>query len=139
MAAFGNAISSGIAALWAAFVRIPMRAWIAGSVVGLTWRILELVAARPALLADSSFMQLITPITGAGGFLLIVTFLFGSTKESADKSESLRENAKTMNAAGIPVGGRRADDPPPEPRPADPASDVGTMEVHAETVNVSKP
>lgn len=132
------AIGQGIGAMWAAFVRIPMRAWMALAVVALTWRIIELVAANPTLLADSSFMQLITPICGAGGFLLIVSFLYATTKEGADKSETIRENAKTLNAAGIPLG-RRGDDPPPEPDPAAPSPDVGTMEVHADTVNVRKP
>lgn len=121
---FGRAIAS----VWAAILAIPMRGWIAAAVCGLTWRIIELVADNPALLQESAFMQLITPIAGAGGFLLIVSFLFASTKESTDKTETVRENAKTLNAMGVPLG-RRASDPPPE-------GEVGDLNVRADTVNV---
>lgn len=129
---------AAIAAAWAAFTRIDLRSWFTVALFALVWRIIELVAAKPALLQDSSFMQLITPIAGAGGLLLVASFLFASNKEGADKSTALRENAVLMREAGIPVG-RRADDPPPDPGGDPAASDVGTMEVHAETVNVRKP
>lgn len=133
-----DAARAAVSAAWAAFVRIDLRAWFAIFLGALVWRIIELVAKNPELLDNSSFMQLITPIAGAGGFLLVASFLFASNKEGADKSSALRYNAELMREAGIPLGspGRRADDPPA----GDPASsDVGTMEVHAETVNVSKP
>lgn len=110
-----TAIGAGIAALFGSIMRIDFRGWITLAVVLLVWRIIELVAGDRALLADSSFMQLVTPICGAGGFLLIVAFAFGSNKESAEKSAALKDNAKLMNEAGIPVGGRRAEDAKPEP------------------------
>lgn len=103
-----------VAAIWRAILAIPMRAWVAAAVIALTWRIIELTAANPSLLQDSSFMQLAGPIAGAGGFLLIVAFLFASSKGEADKSEALRDNARTLNAAGVPVGHRS-----PRPEPAE--------------------
>lgn len=130
MRSVAHGIGNGISAIWAAVIRVDLRSWFTVGMFALVWRIIELVAENPALLQDSSFMQLITPIAGAGGLLLIATFLFSATKEGADKSAALRENAKTMNAHGIPVG-RREDDPSP------PEGDV-TLDVTADTVNVRK-
>jgi len=128
--------AAAVAAIWAAIVRIELRAWFTAALLALVWRIIELVAEKPALLQDSSFMQLITPIAGAGGLLLIASFLFASNKGDADKSAALRENATLMREAGIPVGaGERRRHEAEEPA----GGDVGTMEVQAETVNVRKP
>ena len=110
MTSFANAIIAIINALLAPILRIDLRAWFTIFLGALVWRIIEIVANQPTLTDNSSFMQLITPIAGAGGLLLIVTFLFGSNKESVQKSDALRDNARTMREAGIPVG------PPSDPK-----------------------
>ena len=98
-------------ALFAPLMRLDLRSWFTVAIVVLTWRIIELIAANPSLLENASFMQLVGPICGAGGLLLIASFLYGSNKEGADKTAALRANAEGMREAGIPVG-RRIDDPP---------------------------
>lgn len=108
-----NAIGNGLAAVFNAIRAIDLRAWFAAALVALTWRIIEIIALNPALLANASFMQLITPIVGAGGLLLIATFLFGSNKESAQKTAALADNAAQMREAGLPVGGHGDQKKPP--------------------------
>lgn len=97
-------MSAAISAVWAAVTRVDLRGWFTLGLSLLVWRIIELVAANPALLDSSPFMQLVTPLVGAGGFLLVATFLFGSTKGDADKTAALANNAATMREAGLPVG-----------------------------------
>lgn len=84
--------------------KIDFRWLFAVGLFAMTWRIIELVADNPGLLDSSPFMQLITPIAGAGGLLLVAAFLFGSNRESAQKTEALSENARQMRTAGLPVG-----------------------------------
>lgn len=50
----------------------------------LSWRIVEIIAANPALLKDPAFMQVAGQIMGAGGLLLIAAFLFGASKGASD-------------------------------------------------------
>lgn len=120
-------IAAAIAAMWLAFTRIDLRSWFAIAIVALVWRIIELVAAVPALLDNASFMQLITPITGAGGLLLIAAFLYASNKSSDDKTKALSDNAATMRAAGMNVGAPPAEG---EVKP--------DVDIQAESVTVTK-
>lgn len=85
--------------------RTDMRAWFTLALFGLVWKVLTMIEDRPELLESAPFMQLVGPIAGAGGLLLIASFLFGSNKEGSDKSKALADNASTLRAAGIPVGG----------------------------------
>ena len=99
-------MSGFIRAITDAVARFDMRAWFTLLLFGLVWKILTMIEDTPALLESAPFMQLVGPIAGAGGLLLIASFLYGSNKESAQKSEALRDNASTMRQAGIPVGGQ---------------------------------
>lgn len=98
--------------IWAAIVRIDLRAWFTAALFALVWRIIEIIAARPSLLENASFMQLVGPLCGAGGILLIASFLYGSNKEGADKTSALADNAKTLTALGVPLR-RKTDEPVP--------------------------
>ena len=92
--------------------RTDMRACFTLALFGLVWKILTMIEAKPDLLESAPFMQFVGPIGGAGGLLLIASFLFGSNKESGEKSRALSDNAATMRAAGMQVT------PPPSPPPA---------------------
>lgn len=98
------AFAAAVAAVWSALARVDLRGWFTLALLALVWRIIEIIAARPSLLDNASFMQLVTPICGAGGLLLIASFLYASSKGDADKSAALANNAATMREAGIPVG-----------------------------------
>lgn len=96
--------SRAISAVWSAILRIDLRGWFTFAIIALVWRIIEIIAERPALLDNASFMQLVTPLCGAGGILLIASFLFGSNKGEAEKTKALADNAAMMREAGLPVG-----------------------------------
>lgn len=118
-------MSAGISAIWSALTRVDLRGWFTVGLFLLVWRIIEIVAANPSLLDSSPFMQLVTPLVGAGGLLLAASFLFASSKGDADKTAALANNAATLREAGLPVGSterRQARD----------------MEVSAETVTVKE-
>lgn len=117
-------MKAAAAAAWAAVLRIDLRGWFTLALLALVWRIVEIIAGRPELLESSAFMQLVTPICGAGGLLLVASFLFGANKSEAEKTKALADNAATMREAGIPVGSseRRARD----------------MTVEADTVNIEQ-
>lgn len=119
MSGFIRAITEGLS-------RFDMRAWFTLLLFGLVWKILTMIEESPELLESAPFMQLVGPIAGAGGLLLIASFLYGSNKESAQKSEALRDNASKMRQAGIPVGG----DAPKEP------VDVNVINPYADKTDV---
>lgn len=99
-----RAIGEGFSALCSAILRMDLRAWFVVGMFALVWRIIELIADRPELLENASFMQLIGPLCGAGGILLVASFLFGANKDEAAKTKALADNAATLREAGLPVG-----------------------------------
>ena len=71
------------------------RAWMAGGLFVLAWRVLGMIAANPALLANSSFMVIVGLIIGGGGLGLANAFFFGGTKAG---SEVMTSQAKAKEA-----------------------------------------
>lgn len=96
--------------------RVEMRAWFTIAMFGLVWKVLDMIEGDKTLLESAPFMQLVGPLAGAGGLLLIASFFFGSNKESGEKSQALKANAETLRDAGFQLG-RRTEDPHPSPAP----------------------
>lgn len=118
-------IREAFGAVFKALSRVDLRGWFTAALLALVWRIIEIIAATPTLLDNASFMQLVTPICGAGGILAIAAFLFGTNRSEAEKTKALADNAALMREAGLPVGSaerRQARD----------------MEVSAETVTIKE-
>lgn len=63
------------------------RAWGGVAIVGLTWKILTMIEANPALLANASFMQLAGGVVGAGGLGLFLAFHFASSAGTAKANQ----------------------------------------------------
>lgn len=97
MSGFIRAITDGLA-------RFDMRSWFTLLLFGLVWKILTMIEETPALLESAPFMQFVGPIGGAGGLLLIASFLYGSNKESAQKSTALAANARRATEMGLDIG-----------------------------------
>lgn len=103
------------------FARVDMRAWFTIAIFGLVWKILDMIEADKTLLESAPFMQLVGPIAGAGGLLLIASFFFGSNKESGERAKANADNAATLRQLGVEPGSaaRRADPAPAhQPTPA---------------------
>lgn len=109
--------------------RVEMRAWFTIAMFGLVWKVLDMIEGDKTLLESAPFMQLVGPLAGAGGLLLIASFFFGSNKESGEKSQALKANAETLRDAGFQLGRRADDQPHPSPAP--------TVPVHPEYANKS--
>lgn len=69
------------------------RGWVALGMFGLAWRMIEILNRNPALLANASFMQVVTLVVGSGGLLLVLAFYFASTKEQAKRNETQNDAA----------------------------------------------
>lgn len=63
------------------------RGWVAMGYFALGWRVIEIIAAQPKLLDNSAFMLLVGSTVGAGGLGMVATFLFGSSKGTADAND----------------------------------------------------
>lgn len=60
------------------------RGWISIAMFALSWRLVEIINANPLLLANASFMQVVTLIIGSGGLLLILAFHFAASKGASE-------------------------------------------------------
>lgn len=91
------------------------RGWIIIAFVALTWKIIDAVITNPLLLANASFMQLVGPIAGAGGLLLIASFFFGSSKGTAEanaRTDAVLDATKSTEPQPVVVT-NKPDEPVP--------------------------
>lgn len=65
-----------------------VRGWAIIGFFGLTFALLGMIAANPALLENASFMQFAQSLA-TGGILLVATNLFGGTKSGAETNSAL--------------------------------------------------
>lgn len=88
------------------------RGWVAFGFFALTFYLLDMIRANPALLANASFMQVLSTVL-AGGVLLIAMNLFGGTKSGAETSAKIAD----AYAASTPAPPVTPTPPPQETTP----------------------
>ncbi len=76
------------------------RIWVMLGLFALAWRLLWMIAERPALLDSAPFMTIATLILGGSGIGAVVSFLFGGTKTGG---EVMKSNAETLQASTPPA------------------------------------
>jgi len=80
------------------------RGWTMIGLFALTGGILGAVAFNPTLEKNELFSSLATLIVGAGGFLGAVGFMFGTSKASSDKDQTIATMAaQTPPASSVSV------------------------------------
>ncbi|HEX7887659.1 MAG TPA: hypothetical protein VF474_16920 [Phenylobacterium sp.] len=74
------------------------RGWVAFGFFGLTFYALRMIEKNPVLLANASFMQVLSTLL-AGGVLLIAMNLFGGTRSGTATNDKL---ADALTAGATP-------------------------------------
>lgn len=75
-----------------------VRGWAIIGFFAITFLILLMIDRNPALLKDSSFMQLAQSLA-TGGILLVATNLFGGTKSGAETNSALAASVAASSKA----------------------------------------